>query len=450
MSLTRRKFVFSLGAGLLLDQLPIMPALAQTSGGGYRALVCVFLFGGNDGNNTVVPLDARYSDYMTVRGDGSNGGIGLAQSSLVPLAPASGSASYGLHPNLSDLQGIWNSGQMALLFNAGTLLQPMTVADYKSGAKPVPLDLFSHADQQNQMQTALSLSQSQSGWGGRIADALAGANGSSPLPLVLSTGGNVLFTLGAQSHPLALPSSGGFALKSFGGSYASGVSGAFQQLLALDRSNQQVAVAQNTTILGQTSSTALNSILTGASAVDSAFSGQQTGIANQLHQVAKVIAANQTLSTQRQIFFVQLGSFDTHTNQVQEQGDLFTQLGPALKGFNDAMNQIGAASQVTTFTLSDFARTFQPNTGGGTDHAWGNHHFIMGGAVKGRQVYGTYPSLTLNGADDVGGEGRWLPTTSVDQYGATLARWFGVPASALATVFPNLGSFSNSDLGFMA
>ncbi len=450
MSLTRRKFVFSLGAGLLLDQLPIMPALAQTSGGGYRALVCVFLFGGNDGNNTVVPLDSRYSDYMTVRGDGSNGGIGLAQSSLVPLAPATGSASYGLHPNLSDLQGIWNSGQMALLFNTGTLLQPMTVADYKSSAKPVPLDLFSHADQQNQMQTALSSSQSQSGWGGRIADALAGANGSSPLPLVLSTGGNVLFSLGAQSHPLALPSSGGFALKSFGGSYASGVSGAFQQLLALDRSNQQVAVAQNTTTLGQTSSTALNSILTGASAVDSAFSGQQTGIANQLHQVAKVIAANQALSTQRQIFFVQLGSFDTHTNQVQEQGGLFTQLGPALKGFNDAMNQIGAASQVTTFTLSDFARTFQPNTGGGTDHAWGNHHFIMGGAVKGRQVYGTYPSLTLNGPDDVGGEGRWLPTTSVDQYGATLARWFGVPASALATVFPNLGSFSSSDLGFMA
>ena len=450
MSLTRRKFVFSLGAGLLLDQLPIMSALAQTSGGGYRALVCVFLFGGNDGNNTVVPLDSRYSDYLTVRGDGSNGGIGLAQSSLVPLTPASGSASYGLHPNLSDLQGIWNSGQMALLFNTGTLLQPMTVADYKSGAKPAPLDLFSHADQQNQMQTALSDSQSQSGWGGRIADALAGANGSSPLPLVLSTGGNVLFTLGAQSHPLALPSSGGFALKSFGGSYASGVSSAFQQLLALDRSNQQVAAAQSTTILGQASSTALNSILTGISAVDSAFSGQQTGIANQLHQVAKVIAANQALSAQRQIFFVQLGSFDTHTNQVQEQGDLFAQLGPALKGFNDAMNQIGAASQVTTFTLSDFARTFQPNTGGGTDHAWGNHHFIIGGAVKGRQVYGTYPSLTLNGPDDVGGEGRWLPTTAVDQYGATLARWFGVPASALATVFPNLGSFSSSDLGFMA
>jgi uncharacterized protein (DUF1501 family) len=385
-----------------------------------------------------------------VRGDGSNGGIGIAQSSLVPLTPASGSASYGLHPNLSDLQGIWNSGQLALLFNVGTLLQPMTAAEYLAGTVPVPLDLFSHADQQNQMQSAISQSQAQSGWGGRIADVMAGANGSSSLPLMLSTGGNVLFTLGAQSHPLALPSSGGFGLNSLGGSYASGVSSAFQQLLTLDRSNQEVAAAQNTVTLGQTSSATLKSVLTGTSAVDSAFSGQTTSIANQLHQVAKVIAANQALSMQKQVFFVSLSSFDTHTDQLKDQGNLLTQLGPALLSFNNAMNQIGAGSQVTAFTLSDFSRTFEPNTGGGTDHAWGNHHFIMGGAVKGRQTYGTFPSLTLGGPDDVGDEGRWLPTTAIDQYGATLATWFGVPASALATVFPNLAAFSSNNLGFMS
>jgi uncharacterized protein (DUF1501 family) len=460
MSLTRRKFIFGLGAGMLLDQLGSLPALAQ-SAGGYRALVCVFLYGGNDGNNTVVPVDSRYNDYAAVRGDGSDGGIGIPKSSLVPLAsglgttlpglpPILGGATYGLHPDLSDLQGIWNAGQLALLFNAGTLAKPMTVAEYRSGAKPAPLSLFSHADQQNQMQSAVSRASSYSGWGGRMADVMAGANGSSPIPLVLSTGGNALFNLGSRSHPLALPTSGGFGIKGFGGGYPGAASTALQQLLTMDQRNQPVAAAQNTVALGLASSAALEPVLTGNSAVDSYFDGQNTSISNQLHQVARIIAANQSLSVQRQLFFVQLGGFDTHSGQAQTQAALFSQLGPALKSFNDAMNNIGTGSQVTTFSLSDFARTFQPNSNGGTDHAWGNHHFIMGGAVKGQQTYGTFPSLAIGGADDAAGEGRWLPTTALDQYGATLARWFGVPSGALDTVFPNLGSFGSSDLGFMS
>jgi uncharacterized protein (DUF1501 family) len=183
---------------------------------------------------------------------------------------------------------------------------------------------------------------------------------------------------------------------------------------------------------------------------DVAFAGLTSNIARQLLAVSKLIEARATFGLSRQIFMVSLGSFDTHTDELNRQAGLFSALGPSLRAFHDALVTIGASTQVTTFTLSDFSRTLQPNTGGGTDHAWGNHHFVMGGAVKGRTYYGNYPTLALNGPDDAGGEGRWIPGVAVDQYAATLAKWFGVSASNLAAVLPNLARFGSSDLGFMA
>ena len=179
------------------------------------------------------------------------------------------------------------------------------------------------------------------------------------------------------------------------------------------------------------------------------FAGLNTNTSKQLYQVAKLIEARAATGARRQIFFVQLGSFDTHNDQINRQQNLFAELDPALKAFYDATVALGVGSQVTTFTLSDFGRTLQPASGGGTDHAWGSHHFIIGDAVKGGRMYGQYPQLILGGPSDAEKEGRWIPTTAVDQYGATLAKWFGVAPDQLAAVFPNLARFAPSDLGFL-
>jgi uncharacterized protein (DUF1501 family) len=198
------------------------------------------------------------------------------------------------------------------------------------------------------------------------------------------------------------------------------------------------------------SSGLLNPVLTSTtSTVGGYFSGLTSGVAAQLLAIAKVIEARSSLGMTRQIFMVSLGSFDTHQDELNTQSTLFGQLGPAVKAFHDSMSAIGAANQVTSFTLSDFSRTYIANTNGGTDHAWGSHHFVVGGAVKGGQMYGTWPTLVIAGPDDAGNQGRWIPTSSVDQYAATLASWFGVSASAMTNVLPNLSAFPTSSLGFI-
>lgn len=453
LSVSRRRLLLGLGSTALLGSMPTVARLARAAGSSdYKALVCVFLFGGNDGNNTIIPTDsAGYAKYKTVRGDNTTttGALGIPQSQLVALNPASGTAQFGLHPDLSPLQSIWNSGNLAALFNVGTLVQPLSKADYGSG-KAQPANLFSHLDQQNQMQTGISDGPSATGWGGRIADLIGSVNGGA-LPVGLSVGSSALFTDGKRTDPLTIPATGSFGLAGFGGSSAASVASAYQSLLGIDRQNALVAAAQNVSQSGIAASQALNPILTGSSTtVDAAFNGQKSSIAGQLARVAKVIENRASLGVTRQVFFVSLGGFDTHSDQINRQSQLFQQLAPALKSFHDAMVQLGTDSAVTSFTLSDFARTLKPASGGGSDHAWGNHHFIMGGAVKGQSFYGTFPDLALGGANDVSSEGRWLPTTALDQYGATLASWFGVAQADLPKVFPNLPNFPTANLGFMA
>ncbi len=459
MKKSRREFIrhscFALGASALassFERFGLINALASPAAQtDYKALVCVFLFGGNDGNNTVIPYETtEYNQYSAVRGQSTSGGLGIPQANLLQVTAPSHSRRFGLHPSLPEMQTLYNAGKLAVLCNTGTLVQPITKSQYQSSG-PRPQNLFSHDDQQIQWQCAVSDQLSRTGWGGRVADATRFLNGTEPFPMITSVAGINLFVTGAQAKPLSIPQSGTFGLSGFSSSTASQARlNALQQILTFDRQALLVNAASDTMTQAITNSAILNPIINNAnSAIAPLFANLNTSISRQLFQVAKTIEGRATLRLNRQIFFVSLGGFDTHNNQLNDQQNLFAQLSPALKAFYDATVQLGIADKVTTFTLSDFARTLKPASGGGTDHAWGNHHLIIGGAVKGGNFYGQFPTLTLNGPDDVTNEGRWLPTTSVDQYASTLAQWFGVPVGDLATVFPNLSRFGTNNLGFM-
>lgn len=445
-SLSRRHFIQRAGALSMLSM--ISQAQAQAAGD-YKALVCVFLYGGNDGNNTIVPFDAAgYAQYAAVRTAAS--GIQLAQASLLPIQPAGLGTPFALHPSLPELQALFNQRKLAVLANVGTLVQPTSKSQYVAGQ--VPLSLYSHSDQQAQWQSSVSNVLSATGWGGRIADKVASQNAG--FPVVTSLGGTVLFATGKSSSPLTIPVSGSFALAGYGnGSSAANNArlASLKQFLAAGPGNQFVAAANaigsQALALSAMMAPILSSTASSVAPIFAPLSANPT--AQALYQAAKTIEARAVTGARRQIFFVSLGNFDTHANQAPTQSSLLGQLSPALKAFYDATVALGVGSQVTTFTLSDFGRTFQPASGAGTDHAWGNHQLILGDAVKGGDFFGRYPTLALGGPDDAEQRGRWIPTSSVDQYGATLAKWFGVQTSDLASVFPNLYRFPSSDLGFM-
>jgi uncharacterized protein (DUF1501 family) len=450
----RREFMLRAGAltaGGLASRLAPISLLGMAGASSaqaapdYKALVCVFLYGGVDGNNLVVPIDsATYAQYAAVRTAAS--GVNLAQAQLLPIQPG-GTGPYGLHPELADIHPLFAAGKLAILANVGPLNEPTTRANYFAKR---PENLFSHSDQQLQWQSAVSTGVSATGWGGRVADAMASRN--PDFPVVTSISGTALFTAGGATAPLVLPPTGGLVLTGFNaGAAANARRAAMQAILGIDRENAYVDAAAGITTQALALSSVVNPILTAASStVQAHFTGQASSIAQQLLQVAKLIEARAQTGARRQVFFVSLGGFDTHANELATLTTLLGQLSPALRSFYDATVQLGVANEVTTFTLSDFGRTFQPASGAGTDHAWGNNLFIMGGAVRGGQMYGRYPTLARAGPDDADTSGRWIPTTSVDQYGATLARWFGVSEPGLATIFPNLSRYSISNLGFLA
>ncbi|MBL0140836.1 MAG: DUF1501 domain-containing protein [Betaproteobacteria bacterium] len=458
MKTDRRDFLRRAGAltttGLVGRLAPVglaslaTAAHAQAAPADYKALVCVFLFGGMDGNSVVIPIDgAGYARYSAVRPESS--GVNIAQAQLLPVQPSGSGVPYGLHPELSEIQPLFGAGKLAILANVGTLNAPTTRANYASLR---PDNLFSHSDQQTQWQSAESSKASRTGWGGRLADSMTTANGAQAFPVITSIAGTSLFTTGNATSPLALPATGGLALQGFNNTAVSNARlAAMQALLAADRDNLYTKAAGDITSQALSLSAVVNPILTANnSQVATLFQGQTSSLSQQLLQVAKLIEARAQTGARRQVFFVSLGGFDTHTNELATLTTLLGQLSPALKAFYDATVMLGVSNQVTTFTLSDFGRTFMPASGGGSDHAWGNHHFILGGAVRGGSLYGSYPVLERAGPDDVDSEGRWIPTTAVDQYGATLARWFGASSVDLATIFPNLSRFPASDLGFLA
>lgn len=428
----------------------------------YKALVCIFLSGGNDCNNTVVPLDATgYGNYSTAR---TASGLAIPQATLLPITvPSMSNAQFGLHPNMTGLQTLYNTGKLAIVPNMGPLVRPMTRTQYQNNSVPKPYQLFSHSDQVTQWQTSVSSTRTQTGWGGRVSDKTHALNGAATFPMVTSVAGSNIFNFGLDYRPLAIaPAPTGLnqvlVLNGFGGGTDEVARrNSMNFLRTVDRQNQLVKTTGDQTQQALDISQAFSTDPT----VVTTF--PTTTLGNQLKQVAKVIKLNQTsaqLNLERQIFFCSVGGFDNHQNQPTDQGNLLTQISDAMKAFYDEMVAQALESKVTAFTLSDFGRTLQPSGSGatvGTDHGWGTHMFVMGGAVDGGDFYGVpgpngtvFPTLALGGANDTDTRGRWIPTTSVEQYGATLASWYGLAAADLPYVFPLLGNFTSSNLGFMS
>ncbi len=466
---SRRRFLQQTGGlsaltlAASMDKLGLASAAAAAPG--YKALVCVFMFGGNDASNMVMPI-TNYGQYLTARPVST--GINIPQASLLPISPANATpAVYGLHPAMPELQNLFSVGKCAILCNVGTLSEPITRAQYissKHGGKMVPDNLFSHSDQQQQFMTTVNNATLAkiTGWGGRLADVTNVMNSPTATPMTMSFSGSQTFGNGVSVRSLSVPTAGNFGFSGDGpGADQLARAAARQALLQLPDGNMIVSSAQQTMQVALSASQLINPIIQPVpppgSPIALAFGALTGGLVNQLKAVAKIIEnrvnSNQ-LGHQREIFFVSIGGFDTHSGEIAGHNNLFPQLSKAINAFYLATANLGVANQVTTFTLSDFGRTMKANSAG-TDHGWGGHHFIVGGdgsasgSVAGGNFFGFYPDLTMGTLDDSGNQGRWIPTTAMDQYGATLAKWFGASPVDIAQVFPNIGKFATADVGFM-
>ena len=473
MAITRRDFLRSsacaLGGTALassIDTFGIVHALTPQAASDYKALVCVFMNGGNDGNNMLVSLDqyngpagSLVEGYSNVR---AASGLAIPQADLHPISPVSG-GSYGFHPNMPEMQNLFNQGKLAVLCNNGPLVEPLTRTTYQNGTGKKPLQLFSHSDQVGLFQTAIANSVSQTGWAGRLADRTNGLNGVATFPSNISIAGVNLILTGVDTRQLAVADSN-TTLANVLQLNMSGTSGeqasrlvSFNELRTLDNEFKLIKAASDTRSSSMQTDLALSSV---NPTLTTFF--PNTSLARQLKQVALLIKActdpTAGINMKRQIFFTQIGGFDTHSAEIGGQQTLLAQVSQAINAFYAATVELGVQDKVVTFTMSDFGRTFQPAGTGinavGTDHAWGNHQLIVGGQVLGHTLYGTYPTLRLGGPDDTDGgsgpRGRWIPTTSVEQYAATLATWYGLSTADLPAVFPLIGRFSTPNLGFMA
>jgi uncharacterized protein (DUF1501 family) len=454
--LSRREFIH-LSAGTLASVGALstvgglqktLAATADTSG--YKAMVCVFLYGGNSSFNWVVPTsNAKYAEYQTARTS-----LAIPQNSLLALnGTASDGNSYGLNPNCPELQALFNANKAAVICNVGTLVQPTTPAQAQGNTVTLPPQLFSHIDQQTQWMTSYVQSPLRFGWGGRIADLYVDQGTLPNLAYNIDIGGINYWQTGQASFPYVLGTGGAPTDFVTDNGYRNGT----RQQAALDLLTQ---AGSDPNLLVQTYAGIQQNASNKVGLVTNAFSAAgdlstqfpaingDTGLGAQLHEVARCIKAHSQIGDGRQMFYVQINGWDTHNDELNSQGALLSILSKNLNTFYSAMGELGLQNSVTTFTVSDFARTLGTNNGG-SDHAWGGHAMVVGGAVNGGKFYGKMPSLVIGGADDIG-LGRIVPTTSTDQYGATLASWFGVPDSSMNTVFPNLANFSTRNLGFMS
>jgi len=446
-ALSRRRLLKLLGAtggmGVASSLLAPLSALAQsTAGTDYKALVCLFMYGGNDANNMLVPYDnAEYAVYQRGRSN-----LALPQANLLPIAPGNtGGQLFGLHPAMTGLAQIFTAGKAALVANVGPLMVPTTKAQWSARSVPLPGGLFSHSDQQDAWQSAIYDGAGRSGWGGRFMERLVPANAANRGYSCISLAGGNVWETGDQSLiAYKVSSSGTLGFDFFDPSGTDPLSVAINQTLADQRSHLFHQAWLQTMGRSIEVQKVLSDALKGAT-VQTVF--PNTGLANQLRTVARFISARQGLGLSRQVFFVSIGGFDTHgPDQLQQQNRLLGDISAAVSAFYQSTVDMGVADNVTLFSASDFSRTFASN-GQGSDHGWGAHHFVVGGGVNGGQLYGRYPTLAVGGPDDTG-TGRWIPAVATDQMAATLARWFGADAAVANAVLPSLQHFT-PDIGFM-
>jgi uncharacterized protein (DUF1501 family) len=458
-------------------------AVAQSNITDYKALVCIFLQGGNDSNNLIIPtLTSEYANYSAIR----TPVLAIPQSALLGLMSGSNpyvdpaGHTFGLHPSCPEMQTLFGEGKLAMLFNTGTLVGPLSRSQYLTGGARPP-QLFSHADQQTQWQTSVPDQPPTTGWGGRCADLLNSVQPNAPVSLMVTLAGANTFEVGNIVSQYSVSTGGAISL-SLPGTPNGGASTnrlpTLLNILGLPYTNLQSQAYAGVAEQAINTSTLLNNAISSTASasywttpfptkITPPEGGPSFGssLSPQLQMIARLIAAGSTAASaggfgmKRQIFFCQVGGYDLHTGQTEYSAstpnnvmlgahtNLLAELSQNLYAFQRAMEQLGLSKNVTSFTASDFGRTF-PSNGQGSDHGWGSHHMILGGAVKGGATYGQFPALTINGPNDTS-TGRWIPTTAIDQYFATIATWFGVDPSNLSTVFPNIGRFPSSNLGFI-
>ncbi|HEY5802962.1 MAG TPA: DUF1501 domain-containing protein [Lysobacter sp.] len=453
----------------LLPQLELVGrayAAAPLPGNDYRALVCIFLFGGSDSFNMLIPHDsAEHALYLTSRGGVFDAtanpfGLGIARDQLVTIADTQGKT-WGLHPGCAAMKPLFDAGELAFLANVGTLAEPVTKNDVVKKLKRLPPYLYSHNDQQRLWMRGHTDRNGTTGWGGMLGDRAAASNtGLTALPPSISISGSNLFQFGQTTLPFALSSGGPAAINRFRTDTGTTDRIRAESLRALVEARYQPIMTDQYAVIGESAiqlNDALRGALNPANGGDIATVFPAGGLASQLRMVARMIKAARTaaIGHRRQIYYVSMGGFDTHQNQMAANGHgaLLKQLADSLAAFRAALAEVGALNDTTAFTMSDFGRTLNSN-GNGTDHGWGGVQLMMGGAaanggsLRGGQVWGSYPLLELDGAQAVG-RGRMVPTTSVNQMGATLAQWFGMPAADLPTIFPGIGNFNPQRVGFL-
>jgi uncharacterized protein (DUF1501 family) len=455
---TRRQFlkylgslgIASAGTGAIFDLQKIAAAASlntsfgKAAGEDYRALVLLFMFGGNDANNLVIPTSAgEYTAYAT----GRTPVLALPQATLLPLTVQNAPGrTFGLHPAMAGLQGLFNQGKAGIVANVGPLLGPLTKAQYRGRLAPIPPDLFSHSDQQAQWQSSISDGSPRTGWGGRLGDLIAAANGANRSSTLISVTGNNLFEVGTGMTSFKVSPGNHFGFDFYNATGTDPLSMGITNMLALNNTSLFENAWKDIIARAIENQRILSQALAAVPPFTTVF--PNNGLAQQFQMIARLLAVRQPLGLKRQVFFASIGGFDTHgESQLQDQNQLLGEISGALTAFYNATVELGVADQVTSFTASDFNRTFRSN-GKGSDHAWGSHHLVVGGGVDGGKIFGQFPTIAIDGPDDDGG-GHFIPTTSVDQYSATLAKWFGVSTADMPTIFSNLGRFATPDIGIM-